>query len=151
MITERQVTEIIQEFLRNSDKYLIEVLIKPVNHIMVFIDGDHGVSIDDCKGLSHHLEQKLDREREDFDLMVSSAGADRPLQVPRQYIRYIGKSLAVVTRTGVKLEGKLLFADSNGFKIEQEIIKSKKDIEKKIVELKYGEIKSAKAVLSFKH
>ncbi|MCX6241630.1 MAG: ribosome assembly cofactor RimP [Bacteroidetes bacterium] len=150
MITEKKVSLLIQDYLKESDKFLIEVLIKPLNHIMVFIDGDHGVAISDCQKLSRYIEQHLDREQEDFDLMVSSAGADRPFRVPRQYQKYLQKRLEVVTISGAGIEGTLLQADSNGIKFEQEIKISKKDIEKKIVELTYSEIKSAKAVLNFK-
>jgi len=56
----------------------------------------------------------------------------------------------VATNAGIKLEGVLLEADSNGIKIEQEIKITKKAIEKKVVELKYEEIKSAKIILNFK-
>jgi len=150
MISEKKVTEIIGEYLRDSETFLIDVIIKPNNNIRVFIDGDHGVSIDDCRNLSRHLEHMLDREREDFDLTVSSAGADRPLQLPRQYLKYYGKTLEVVVQSGSRFEGTILNADPTGIKIEQEIIKSKKEKEKKIVELKYSDIKSAKPVLSFK-
>jgi ribosome maturation factor RimP len=151
MITEKQLSGLIQNFLRGSDKFLIEVVIKASNHIMVFIDGDHGVTIDDCKGLSRYLEQNLDRETEDFDLVVSSAGADRPLKIPRQYLRYIGKKLEVAAVNGTKAEGLVLAANDEGIKLEVEIKKSKKEIVKNIMALSYVEIKSAKAVLSFKH
>jgi len=151
MITEKQLTALIRDYLKDSDKFLIEVVIRPLNHIIVFIDGDHGVAISDCQKLSRHLEQQIDRDQEDFDLMVSSAGADRPLKVARQYQKFPGRSLEVVTLSGTKLEGLLLTADANGIKLEQEIKKSKKETEKNMVELKYEEIKSAKVVLSFKH
>ena len=150
MITEKQLTGLIEENLKGSDKFLIEVVLKPSNHIMVFIDGDQGVKIEDCQKLSRYIEQALDRDNEDFELMVSSAGADRPFRVLRQYRKHLGRILEVVTLDGTKLEGLLLLADDKEIKIEQEIKKSKKDIEKKIVELTYSEIKSAKAVLNFK-
>lgn len=151
MITEKQIGNLITEFLGGSDKFMIDVRIKPGNHIMVFIDGDHGVTIDDCRELSRHIEQKLDRDAEDFDLMVSSAGADRSLQVTRQYVKYVGKELNVSTKAGESFSGKITKADANGIIMELEIKKSKKEIEKKSVELKYSDIKSAKAVISFKH
>jgi len=151
MITEKQISSHIREYLEGSDKFLIEVHMKPGNHIMVFIDGDHGVTIDDCQKLSRFLEQKLDRDREDFDLMVSSAGADRPLQVSRQYLKFLGKELDVVNRAGDTFSGNLRKADATGIIIEIEIKKSKKEIEKNIVELGYDEIKSAKVRLRFKH
>lgn len=151
MITEKQLEALIIEYFGGSDKYPTEVMIKSGNRIMVFIDGDRGVLIEDCQKLSRHIEQSLDREKEDFDLMVSSAGADRSLVLPRQYRRYLGKNLDVATVNGLRAEGKVLEAGDEGIKLEQEIKKSKKETEKKVLELKYGEIKSAKAVLSFKH
>jgi ribosome maturation factor RimP len=151
MITEKQIGNLITEFLLGSDKFMIDVQIKPGNHIMVFIDGDHGITIDDCRDLSRHIEQKLDRDAEDFDLMVSSAGADRSLQVPRQYVKYLGKELNVSAKTGESFSGKLSKTDISGIMLELEIKKSKKEVEKKSVELKYSEIKSAKVVISFKH
>lgn len=150
MITEKQLTDLIENHLLGSNKFPTEVMIKSGNRIMVFIDGDHGVMIEDCQKLSRYLEQSLDREKEDFDLMVSSAGADRSLALPRQYLRHIGKSLDVVTTAGEKLEGILRNADAAKITLEQDIKKSKKEIEKKEIELKYNEIKSAKIVLSFK-
>ena len=150
MITEKQLTGLIEENLKGSDKFLIEVVLKPSNHIMVFIDGDQGVKIEDCQKLSRYIEQALDRDNEDFELMVSSAGADRPFRVLRQYRKHLGRILEVVTLDGTKLEGLLLLADDKEIKIEQEIKKSKKEIEKKEVIIKFSEIKSAKAVISFK-
>ena len=150
MTTEKQLTALIEEHFLGSEKFPTEVMVKSGNRIMVFIDGDHGVTIEDCRELSRYLEQALDREKEDFDLMVSSAGADRSLVLPRQYLRHLGKSLDVVTNSGEKLDGVLRYSDANEIKLEQEIKKSKKEIEKKEVVLKYNEIKSAKIVLSFK-
>jgi ribosome maturation factor RimP len=150
MITEKQLTVLIEEHLKGSDKFLIEVTVKPSNHIMVFIDGDHGVSIENCQKLSRHIEQALDRDKEDFELMVSSAGADRPFRVPRQYLKHLGKTLEVVTVDGRKLEGILMLANDKEIKIAQEIKKTKKEIEKKEEVIQYSEIKSAKVVISFK-
>jgi len=150
MITEKQLTGLIEENLKGSDKFLIELILKPSNHIMVFIDGDQGVKIEDCQKLSRYIEQALDRDNEDFELMVSSAGADRPFRVLRQYQKHLGRILEVVTLDGKKIEGLLLLANDKEIKIEQEIKKSKKEIEKKEVVINYSEIKSAKAVISFK-
>lgn len=151
MITEKHLKDLTVRFLGDSDKFLVELSVKPGNRIMVFIDGDQGVTIDDCQKLSRFLEQNLDRDKEDFDLMVSSAGADRSLVLPRQYNRRIGKKLEVVVTGGTKMEGILLSAGNDEITIEQQISKSKKETETKSVVLKYTEIKSAKVALSFKH
>ncbi len=150
MITEKQLTGLIEEYFKGSDKFLIELNLKPSNRIMVFIDGDHGVLIEDCQKLSRYIEQALDRDTEDFDLTVSSAGADKPFRVLRQYQNHLGKVLDVATVDGMKLQGLLMLANEEGIKIEQEIKKSKKEIEKQEVALKFAEIKSAKVIISFK-
>ena len=150
MITEKQLTELIETHFAGTEKFPTEVMIKSGNRVMIFIDGDHGVAMEDCQKLSRYIEQTLDREKEDFDLMVSSAGADRSLVLPRQYQRHLGKSLDIITSTGEKIEGLLSKAGTTEISLEQDIKKSKKEIEKKEIQLKYSEIKSAKIVLSFK-
>jgi ribosome maturation factor RimP len=89
------IKELVDRHLSGTDRFLVDVLIKPGNRIYVFIDGDHGVTIDDCVKISRMLEAELDREREDFELNVSSSGADQPLRMPRQYPKNIGRSLHI--------------------------------------------------------
>lgn len=150
MITEDQVKKIIQDFFKGSDKFLVELHIKPIHVISVFIDADTAISIEDCRELSRHLEQSLDREKEDFELTVSSAGLDRPLKVMRQYRNLIGKHLDIVMNGGQKLNGKLLKADELGIVIEQEIKISKKEIDIKKITLPFDQIRTAKKVITFK-
>ncbi len=130
---------------------MVDVIIKSGNRISVFIDGDHRVNIESCRELNSYINENLDRDTEDFDLTVSSAGADRPLKLPRQYKKNIGNPLEVVTSTGEKMSGVVVKANDTG--IELEIVplkKPKKEPEIKIVSLTYGDIKSAKEVITFK-
>jgi ribosome maturation factor RimP len=46
--------------------FVTELVVKQGNNIQVFIDSDHGVSVDDCIALSRHIESNLDREKEDL-------------------------------------------------------------------------------------
>jgi ribosome maturation factor RimP len=150
MITEVQIKKIIEEHYAGNELFLVDMFVKTGNLIHVFIDGDHGVKIEDCRELSRFLENSLDRDAEDFDLTVSSAGADRPLRLPRQYKKNTGNELEVVTNAGEKITGIVLSASETGVEIEQSVKKSKKEIEKTVVSLKFDEIKSAKEVISFK-
>ena len=151
MITDKQVKKLVDEHFAGGEFFLVDMVIKPGNHISVFIDGDHRVNIEVCRELSHFLEDSLDRETEDFDLTVSSSGADRPLKLPRQYTKNIGNDLEIVTVAGAKITGKVLNADDDHVEIEQVPgKKSKKEQEKIIITLKFDEIKSAKEVISFK-
>jgi ribosome maturation factor RimP len=150
MIAEEQVQKLINDFFTGSDKFLVELHIKPINVISVFIDSDTNISIEDCRELSRYLEQGLDREKEDFELTVSSAGLDRPLKMLRQYLKMIGKSLDIVLLHGEKLQGKLVRADHFGIEIEQEIKISKKESKVKKIALNYENIRTAKTVITFK-
>jgi ribosome maturation factor RimP len=151
MISELKVSKLIEAHLSGGSIFLVDVAIKTGNRISVFIDGDNGVTIEACRELNHYLNEILDRDAEDFDLTVSSAGADRPLKLPRQYKKNIGRSLEVVTKTGEKLSGVIVNATDSGIELEiTPVKKPKKDQEIKKVSLQFSDIKSAKEVITFK-
>lgn len=75
MITTQLIESIANDYLAGSNLSLVEVIVSEENDIEVVITRkDAGVSIDDCANLSRHIESKLDRDKEDFSLMVASAG-----------------------------------------------------------------------------
>ena len=81
-----KVENLLQEaFEENNSLFLIDLNVDNANHITVVIDGDNGVSVNDCIEVSRKIEHNLDREEEDFSLDVASAGVSTPLSMPRQY------------------------------------------------------------------
>ena len=74
MILKQTIEKIAQEHLQGTDLSLVEVTVSEENDIEVIITSEGGVSIDDCVELSRFIESKLDRDKEDFSLMVGSAG-----------------------------------------------------------------------------
>jgi len=150
VIEEKQVVRLVDEFLKGTNKFLVEVVIRPTNLITVFIDGDNQVSIEDCQRLNRHLEQHMNREMEDFELTVSSAGLDRPLKVLRQFKKRMGMELEVVTLTGEKTSGILLNLGKDGIEIEKEIMITKKVKEKKKIFFPFKEIRTVKEVITIK-
>ena len=144
-----KIAELVENHLQGTDKFLVEVLIKPGNRVYVFIDGDHGVTIDDCVRVSRMLESNLDREVEDYELNVSSAGADQPLRMPRQYQKNIGRSLHIKLDEPNELRGKLLSTNDQGITILTEGDKKKKITPSEIY-LDYISIVEAKVIISFK-
>ncbi len=154
MITKEQIETYVAEKFEGTDKFLVELNIKAGNKIEVFIDADNGLTIDDCKMLSRHVEGSLDREVEDFELHVSSAGLDKPIKLLRQYKKNIGRKLTVNLLEGAPVTGKLLEVNENGIILEKELKKKKKkkgepEIDP-MLELKFDEIKEALVVISFK-
>ena len=150
MIEQKQVERLAEECFRGTSKFLVEVIIRTNNIITVFIDADDHVSLEDCRHLNRFLEQGLNREQEDFELTVSSAGLDRPLKTLRQYANRIGREIEVVSPSGKKTTGLLVKAGQKGIEIEQTIQISRKEIEKKCVVIPFGEIRTAKEVITFK-
>ena len=146
MIDKFKVLDLVKNTLEGTEKYLVSMKITPDNRIFVDIDGDNGITIDDCIELSRTIENSLDREEEDFELNVSSAGADAPLKLPRQYRRHIGRDLTVETFEGETVEGTLSEADEEHFNIH---IKGTKKEAPKDYTFAYSDVKTAKVVLKF--
>ena len=124
MISKETVEALVLEELKDSDSYLVEISIKPGNMIVVEIDNDEGVDIDECVKISKHIEESLDREVEDFELEVGSAGLTSPFKILRQYQKNIGNPVEVLSRKGEKMSGTLKSADDDKFTVT--IIKKEK-------------------------
>ena len=107
MLEKIKILELVNDAMEGTDKFLVNLKITPDNRIFVDIDGDNGVTIDDCIAISRAVESQLDRDEEDFELNVGSAGADMPLKLTRQYRRHIGRGLEVVMLDGERIDGTL--------------------------------------------
>ena len=117
MINKQEITDLADQFLleSGSESYLVDVTVSRDNRIVVEIDNDEAVDIDECAQLSQYIEQHLDRNREDFELEVGSAGLTSPFKVLRQYEKFEGEEVEVLMRDGRKLTGTLGAADDEGF------------------------------------
>ena len=149
MITERVINQFVKEHFAGTEKFLVEVLIKPANRIYIFIDGDHGVTISDCVELSRFIESQFDRETEDFELNVSSFGADHPIRMPRQYIKNIGRSMQVKLSEENIITGKLEAVDDKGITLVTTGDKKKK-LPPETLNLHFEDIIESKVIISFK-
>ena len=139
----------LEGILAGKDIFLIGVKVDNNNKIIVHIDTTEGISIDDCVRVSKELEEKLDREMEDFALEVSSPGLDSPFRVIEQYQKNIGKKINLVKTDGEKLDGILKKTGENGIVLE--IIRGKKGQPKdpELLELAFTEIKSGRVSIQF--
>lgn len=155
MIAKDLITEITEEYIKDSDLFLVDVTIRPGNIISVEIDSDNGISIEECITLSKHIESKLDRDAEDFELEVGSAGVTSPFKIPRQYQKNIGNDVEVLSKAGQKLSGVLKSNNDTGFTItitkmvKPEGAKRKVAIEEDL-SFAYDEVKHTKYLIKFK-
>lgn len=155
MIDKNVVTRIVEEWLEGKDYFLVDVTVTPDDKIVVEIDHAEGVWIDDCVDLSRYIESKLNREVEDYELEVGSAGIGQPFKVLQQYIIHIGKEVEVQDKDGKKWTGVLADANESNFtitvqtKVKPEGAKRPKLVEQNVT-FTYDEIKYTKYLISFK-
>ncbi len=155
MIDRNIVSGIVGEWLEDKDYFLVDVTVSPDDKIVVEIDHAEGVWIDDCVDLSRFIESKLDREEEDYELEVGSAGIGQPFKVLQQYLIHIGREVEVLTKEGKKLVGILKDANEENMtltiqkKVKPEGAKRPKLVDEDVT-YTYDEIKYTKYLISFK-
>lgn len=155
MIEKKTVCQIVDEWLEDKDYFLVEVAVSPDDKIVVEIDHKEGVWIEDCVDLSRYIESKLNREEEDYELEVGSAGIGQPFKVLQQYINHVGSGVEVLSKDGLKLQGVLKEADEGHFvltvqkKVKEEGAKRPKMVGEDLT-FGYDEIKYTKYLISFK-
>lgn len=155
MISKELIEDIIQKAIEGTPQFLVAVAIHPGNKIVVEIDSEENIGIDDCITLSKNIESHLDRDVEDFELEVGSAGLTSPLRIPRQYQKYIGNEVEVLTKDGKKLQGVLKNSTDTGFTIviekmvKPEGSKRKVKVEEEFNFL-YNDVKHTKYLIGFK-
>jgi len=155
MIETVKLKEIVEKYLEGTDKYLVDMEIRPDNKILVDIDSDQGISIDDCVALTRCIESQLNREEEDYELEVGSAGISQAFKVLRQYIKNTGNEVEVLLKTGMKYAGILKEAGDQHIlltvekQIKPEGAKRKISV-KEDLRFDYNEIKYTKNIIRFK-
>lgn len=155
MIDISKVTGIVEEWLKDKDYFLVDVTISQDDKIVVEIDHKEGVWIEDCVDLSRFIESKLNRDEEDYELEVGSAGLGQPFKVPKQYQAHIGDDVEILTNGNKKIVGVLKSADDEKFtvtvvrKIKPEGAKRPVNVEEDMT-FHYNEIKYTKYLISFK-
>lgn len=155
MLNQTTVQSLIENGLEERpDLFLIDFTISTDNKIHVVIDGDNGVSVEDCIFISRAIEHNLDREEEDFSLEVTSAGATTPLVNKRQYKKNIGRTLQVKAKDNVKVEAKLTEVDDNQILLEwktkepKPVGKGKITVNKQ-AKIAFDDILEAKVIIKF--
>ena len=155
MITSEQVKPVVEEKIAGTDVFIVELLVHPGNRIQVILDGDSGITIDTCVGVHRAIEKHFDREVEDYELSVSSAGVGEPLKVRRQYSKNVGREVSIKLPGGHTTEGTLTAVSDSGItvqnKVKEEVPgkKGKKWVDK-THEIPFEEITEAIINISFK-
>lgn len=147
-----EIRKIAEGKLKDSSQFVVDVIVsskrKP-QKVTVVVDGDAGISIDDCADISREVAKVLDDSlvlSDSYVLEVTTPGLDQPLKLHRQYKKNIGRRMRIKVSDKV-VEGKLVEVSDSGVTIEQG---DGKKIEKSVVELKFSEIDKSIVLVSFK-
>jgi ribosome maturation factor RimP len=111
------VEQLIAEGIEGTEIFVVKLTVSSGNDINVLLDSDSGLSLADCRTVSRAIEFNLDREDEDFSLTVASAGIGEPL-VLRQYVKNIGRKVAVTLNEGELIEAKMIAANDQNIELE---------------------------------
>ena len=148
------VEKLLKEGLEQKQNlFLIDLTITEDNSIKVVIDGDHGVTVEDCMFISRAIEHNLDREEQDFSLEVASAAYN---SMERSFLRKkknIGRTLELKTNDKV-IEADLIEATDNNIKVQwksrepKPVGKGKVTVQNE-AEIAYKDIVEAKVMIKF--
>jgi ribosome maturation factor RimP len=150
MIEKQKIKGLVEEFIKGTGLFLVSVKVSNSNRIIVLADKNEGITIDECAAIHRHIENELDRDKEDFELQVSSPGLDMPFGVIEQYFKNEGKKVEVVDNEGSKYTGKLKNVTEGGFELETEIKTKGRSMELKDISFNLGQIKSTRVILTIK-
>ncbi|MDE6153366.1 MAG: ribosome assembly cofactor RimP [Muribaculaceae bacterium] len=118
MIEKQAIEQVVTDAITGTDIFIVDIRISPDNMITVELDSTAGLDIDTCARITRAIEAAVDRDVEDYELEVGSAGLTAPFKVPAQYVKNIGNDIEVLTRDGRKLTGKLVEVCGTDFTIE---------------------------------
>ena len=148
------IKTITQPVLAAHNLFLVDLKISKDNIVEIFVDAMDGVNIQTCIAVSREIETHLNRDEEDFELTVSSAGIGYPFKVDGQFQKNIGKTVEVKLNDNTKLTGILLSFDTENIQLEYEEKKTvegskKKQLVKTTRIIRRDEIKEIKDVVKF--
>ena len=154
MIAKSKVTEIVNQWLEDKEYFLVEVSVSADNCVSVEIDHADGVWIEDCVQLSKHIEANLNRDEEDYELEVGSAGIGQPCKVLQQYINHVSKEVEVLACDGKKYRGVLTRVDEESFTVTVQAKEKPEGAKRPILvdkeyTWKYNEVKYTKYLINF--
>ena len=150
-----KVEQLVHEFLETrKDLYLVDLKISAGDDITVILDGDEGLSLQDCLDASRAIEFNLDREEHDFSLQVMSPGLSEPLKLPRQFKKNMGREIEVLLNSDEKIQGEVVAVDDEKVTIvlryrRPKLIGKGKEHGVENKEIPYTDIKKALVVIKF--
>ena len=154
MQVENRVKALVEEKIADRPElFLVSIKMLPNNKLIIHVDGDEGISIQDCAAISRHVGFHLEEENtieKAYNLEVSSPGVGEPLLLTRQYHKNIGRELSIKLSEGVVKEGKLIAVTDDAILIEEKVKEKGKKVQLVEKQIEFNSIVETKVLISFK-
>ena len=154
MQVENRVKALVEEKIADRPElFLVAIKMLPNNKLIIHVDGDEGISIQDCAAISRHVGFHLEEENtieKAYNLEVSSPGVGEPLLLTRQYHKNIGRELSIKLSEGVVKEGKLIAVTDDVILIEEKVKEKGKKVQLVETQIEFNNIVETKVLISFK-
>lgn len=154
MQVEKRVAALVEEKIADRPElFLVSIKMLPNNKLIIHVDGDEGISIQDCAAISRHVGFHLEEENtidKAYNLEVSSPGVGEPLQLNRQFHKNIGRDLGVKLSDGTAKEGKLIAVNEMAIEIEEKVKEKGKKVQLVNTQIEFNNIVETKVLISFK-
>ncbi|WP_293788893.1 ribosome assembly cofactor RimP [uncultured Pedobacter sp.] len=154
MQVEKRVAALVEEKIADRPElFLVDVKMLPNNKLIIHVDGDEGISIQDCVAISRHVGFHLEEENaidQAYNLEVSSPGVGEPLKLIRQYNKNVGRTVSIRLKEGSKKEGKLLAVTENNLLIEESVKEKGKKAVAIQTDVPFNDILETSVLISFK-
>lgn len=156
MQSRESLTKMAESLLKDPSHFVVDVVLstKPGSkRVLVLVDGDQGISIDDCAELSRAMSTQLDEDdtwEDAYTLEVSTPGLDQPLKLKRQYVKNRGREVKVMTKDKQWIAGKLVEVSEDSITLLRSMTNEKKQKEEQTVTINFDQLEKTLVQVSFK-
>lgn len=108
MLNKEEIRRSVERIIDGTEIFIVDVTVSADNRVVVEIDSPLALDIDTCARITRAIEADFDRDAEDYELEVGSAGLTAPFKVRGQYLKNIGRTVEILTADSRKLRGILV-------------------------------------------
>lgn len=155
MIDKQLLTKTVEDAIAGTDMFIVDIQVKPGNSIVVELDSETSIDIDTCARITRKIEEVFDRDVEDYELEVGSAGLTADFKVRQQYLKNVGNDVEILTRRGRKFTANLKSVGDSDFTVTYQVKEKPEGAKRPVVvekeeTFKFDDCKYVRYAISFK-
>ena len=153
MIQKEDIRLLTNEFLeKEKGVEITDISVSADNVIRIELDSYEGIDLELCVALNKFLNDRLDRDKEDYELEVGSVSLTDAFKTRMQFDKNLGHEVEVLQADGQKFCGVLVEVGDTDFSVDVEQmvkVEGQKRKHKQITTMTwaYNEVKSVRYLL----